>query len=47
MSANPKKVVGTRTSKSDEKFVSNKQNFQVFPQFNPNNIYEIKVLPAD
>ena len=31
----------------DQKYVNDPLNLKVFPEFNPNNIYEIKVLPAD
>ncbi len=47
ITTDPNKIIGKRTSKMDQKYVNDPLNLKVFPEFHPNNIYEIKVLPAD
>jgi hypothetical protein len=47
ISVNPFKVVGKRANTDDEKYVNTPENKKTFPNFNPNNIYEVKALPAD
>ena len=46
-SANPHKVIGKRTSKTDMEFVNRPSNKIIFPDFDPSSIYDLKVLPGD
>jgi hypothetical protein len=47
LSVDPQKVIGQRKLKSDEKYFSRPANYKVLKTYDPVNIYEFKVLPAD
>ena len=47
ISIDPDIVIGTRTSKTDMENADNPTNKLIFPEYNPENIYQIKVLPQD
>ena len=44
---NPEKIIGKRTSKSDIEIAKNLVNNKICAEYNPENIYQIKVLPPD
>jgi hypothetical protein len=46
-SINPHKVLGQRLHKSDSKFYNRDINHIILEDYDPINIYEMKVLPAD
>ena len=47
LSVDPNKVIGRRKSKTDAEYANLPKNKEVFPEFDPWNIYQVKVLPAD
>lgn len=48
ISVNPNKVLErNRVSKDDTKLVNSTLNYAIHPDFSPDNIYEVKVLPSD
>ena len=46
-SIDPSKVIGKRTSQTDAQLASDSTNFVLDPDYDPHQIYGIKVLPAD
>ena len=47
LSVDPNKVIDKRKSKTDAEYVNLPKNKEVFPDFDPWSIYQVKVLPAD
>ena len=43
----PQRVIGQRKLKSDARYFSRPINYTVLKTYDPMNIYEFKVLPAD
>ena len=47
ISVNPNIILQRRASEYDAKYVNSTLNHAIDPNYSPNNIYQVKVLPAD